>query len=337
MENFWKFLAWLKTTKGITTMTIVGAMLVILFFAWGKGNTDKVVENAAEIKSNVSDTVGKAVVFEENTLAPVMSGVSSQTHHQQQQQQQYQPRAVLPTTLYQSAEKSVGADYAPFGRLIKCQLVITVDSAKIETPIVAQVIEDVWHEGRLIVNAGVEVHGMAQVDRARDRISAQNKFTLVWRFPNDAMNGYELPLNGIVLAHLPEHDEHGWKIIDGSAGLPGDVIKSDKWAELKEYVATFIQGAASGFVDQQMYANSGGVYQSYDGNLKNAAAKAFQNAADRYAQDMLEAIRRDGFFVRVPAGTTFYLYVTQTIDLADAAIGASNGNNTLANTNRRNK
>jgi DNA topoisomerase-3 len=94
----------------------------------------------------------------------------------------------------------------------------------------------------------------------------------------------------IVLAHLPEHDGTGWKITDGSAGLLGDVIKSDKWAELKEYAATFIQGAASGFVDQQMYADNGAVYQSSEGNFKNAAAIATD--ADRegemIARELLE-------------------------------------------------
>ena len=43
---------------------------------------------------------------------------------------------------------------------------------------------------------------------------------------------------------------------------------------------------------------------------------------DRYAQQILTAIERDGFYVRVPAGKQFYLYITQTLDRQDAAIGA---------------
>jgi hypothetical protein len=38
---------------------------------------------------------------------------------------------------------------------------------------------------------------------------------------------------------------------------------------------------------------------------------------------MLEAINRDGAFVRVPAGTMFYLYVQDTIDINKAVIGGS--------------
>jgi hypothetical protein len=44
---------------------------------------------------------------------------------------------------------------------------------------------------------------------------------------------------------------------------------------------------------------------------------------DRYAQQILQAIERDGFYVRVPAGKQFYLYVTQTLDEQDAKIGGS--------------
>ena len=42
---------------------------------------------------------------------------------------------------------------------------------------------------------------------------------------------------------------------------------------------------------------------------------------DRYASQIQQSIERDGFYVRVPAGKQFYLYVTQTMDRADAKIG----------------
>ena len=35
------------------------------------------------------------------------------------------------------------------------------------------------------------------------------------------------------------------------------------------------------------------------------------------------AIERDGFYVRVPAGKQFYLYITQTVDEDDAKIGGT--------------
>ena len=44
---------------------------------------------------------------------------------------------------------------------------------------------------------------------------------------------------------------------------------------------------------------------------------------DRYARQILQTIERDGFYVRVPAGKEFYLYLTQTLDRADAKIGGT--------------
>ena len=40
-----------------------------------------------------------------------------------------------------------------------------------------------------------------------------------------------------------------------------------------------------------------------------------------YAQRIYESIQRDGFYVRVPSGKQFYLYVLQTIDAEDARVG----------------
>ena len=44
---------------------------------------------------------------------------------------------------------------------------------------------------------------------------------------------------------------------------------------------------------------------------------------DRYAEQILLTIERDGFYVRVPAGKQFYLYITQTVDEQDARIGGT--------------
>jgi hypothetical protein len=42
-----------------------------------------------------------------------------------------------------------------------------------------------------------------------------------------------------------------------------------------------------------------------------------------YAQQILDSIEQNGFYVRVPAGKQFYLYVTQTIDVSVATVGGT--------------
>jgi hypothetical protein len=197
--------------------------------------------------------------------------------------------------------------------LIPCELVITVDSSSIQTPIIGLVTEDIFHHGQLIIPAGTEVHGGAQVDRARERIASNGRWTLVWQ------NGQELNVSGLALDHDRDADTGTWGITDGSAGLRGKLLKTDNLAEVKLYVAALLSGAAEAFTDKGISAFGTFALPS----LQNAPLKGAQAVLDRYAQQILTAIERDGFYVRVPAGKQFYLYITQTVDEDDAKIGGT--------------
>jgi hypothetical protein len=209
--------------------------------------------------------------------------------------------------------KKFSEDFAPFGRLIPCELVITVDSSSIQTPIIGLVTEDIFHHGQLIIPAGTEVHGSAQVDRARERIASNGRWTLVWQ------NGQELNVSGLALDHERDPETGTWGITDGSAGLRGKLLKTDNLAEVKLYIAALLSGAAETFTDREITAFGTFALPS----LQNAPLKGAQAVLDRYAQQILTAIERDGFYVRVPAGKQFYLYITQTVDEDDAKIGGT--------------
>ena len=228
-----------------------------------------------------------------------------------------QKMEVLPLSLFaetpEAEQKALGKNYAPFGRLIPCELIVTVDSSSIHTPIIGLVTEDIYHAGRLIIPAGTEVHGRAQTDRTRERIASGNSWTLVWR------DGEELPLSGIALDREANPSGDGWAITDGSAGLRGRVLKSDDLAEIKLFAASFLSGAAGAFTDRQNTVYGSQIAPT----LKNAPLQGAQNVIQAYAQQIYDSIQRDGFYVRVPAGKQFYLYVTQTIDESDAAIGGT--------------
>jgi len=210
-------------------------------------------------------------------------------------------------------EKSVSSTYAPFGRLIPCETVITVDSASIQTPIIGLITEDIYHKGRVVIPAGTEVHGTAATDHHRERISSGNNWTLVWQ------TGEEMHLKAIVLDREFSGDQEGWGITDGSAGLRGRVIKSDDMAEIKLFAATFLSGAAEALTDKQQTI-FGPITSP---TLNNAPFEGAQKVLAAYAQRIYEAIQKDGFYVRVPSGKQFYLYVLQTIDRADATVGGS--------------
>ena len=209
--------------------------------------------------------------------------------------------------------KSLGEIYAPYGRLIPCETVITVDSASIQTPIVGLITENIYHAGKLVIPAGTEVHGTAQTDRHRERIASGGSWTLVWQ------GGEELRLKAIALDREFSGDQEGWGITDGSAGLRGRIIKSDNMADIKLFAATFLSGAAGALTEKQQT-----VFGPINSpSLANAPFEGAQKVLSVYAERIYDAIKKDGFYVRVPSGKQFYLYVLQTIDRADAAVGGS--------------
>jgi len=229
------------------------------------------------------------------------------------------PVQIEPISLFADATagvaepKSLGSIYAPFGRLISCETVITVDSASIQTPIVGLITEDVYHAGKLVIPAGTEVHGTAQTDRHRERIASGTAWTLVWQ------TGEELRLKAMALDREFSGDQEGWGITDGSAGLRGRLIKSDNLAEVKLFAATFLAGAAGALTEKEQT-----IFGTVDSrSLNNAPFKGAEKVLSVYAQRIYEAIQRDGFYVRVPSGKQFYLYVLQTVDRDAATLGGS--------------
>jgi len=211
--------------------------------------------------------------------------------------------------------------YAPYGRLIPCETVITIESSKLDTPVLGLVTEDVWHDGRLIIPAGAEVHGRASLDRARERIAVSGRWVVVWR-DSSPLNGTELVLSGIALDRAKDDVTGEFGLRDGSAGLLGDLIKSDNWQEIKLFASTFLAGFAGGL---QELRTQGGIFgdlaQVPMASGRNAALQGTADVLNAYARQIQEAIERDGFFVRVRAGKQFYLYVTETMDVAKGTRG----------------
>ncbi len=232
---------------------------------------------------------------------------------------------VLPISLVAVAVADTGPalskTYAPFGRMIPCETVITIESSKLDTPVIGLVTEDVWHNGELIIPAGAEVHGRASLDRARERVAVSGKWVVVWR-DGSPLNGTELVLNGIALDRAKDDVTGEFGLRDGSAGLLGDLVKTDDLQEIKLFASTFLAGFAGGLQPLQNQGTVlGGIAQVPIASGRNAALQGTADVLNAYARQIQEAIARDGFFVRVPAGKQFYLYVTETVDVAKGTRG----------------
>lgn len=223
---------------------------------------------------------------------------------------------VLPLTLFSTVPTPATATAAPiaaYGRLIPCETVVALESNRLETPVIGLVTEDVWHDGRLVVPAGAEVHGRAALDRTRERLAAQGAWRIVWRTP-DRDNGTELAVDGLALDREFDGASGAWGMHDGSAGLRGQIVKTDDDRELKLFAATFLASATAALQDTRATAGLLGEVTLPATTVRNATLAGTSAVLREYAQAMREAITRDGFYLRVPAGKPFYLYVTQTLD-----------------------
>ena len=171
----------------------------------------------------------------------------------------------------------------------------------------------------MIIPAGTEVHGIAQKSPVRERIGSDGQWFLVFQ------DGRELPISGTVLDHAPDpKNSESWDESDGSAGLRGFIVKSDKYAEAKEILAAMISAGAGAFPETtNLLSPLGGATQLNSGGIESAFSAGMQVGGQLYSRRLLERLDKDSFYVRVPAGTTFYLYVTQTVDLGKASVGLS--------------
>lgn len=220
----------------------------------------------------------------------------------------YDPPPVAPV-----ADPAPPKRFIPFGTLLKCKLVNTVDSANLETPVIAVLLEDVWQNGERVIPANTLVHGMAKAGRLRDRVTAAGTWRFVWQ------DGRELAFNGVALDREYEHAADGYGVTDGSAGMKGRVIASDDLQELKMMAAAALSGFARGTQDRTHTL----LGNTVTGSVSNGAREGVAEVFDFYAERTLRDIEQNGYFVRVPAGKEFYVYVAEAVDPRHARVAGA--------------
>ena len=216
--------------------------------------------------------------------------------------------------------------YAPYGRLISCKMVNTIESGDTDTPLIAFVTEDLWWinsrgEKKLIIPAGTEVQGTVNGAKPlRNRLTTGGNFVLVWQATSD-MVGFELQVKGIALEKSNAPDTKSLATIsDMAAGIPGQVMSNENLAKFLMYTLAFGQGMAQGFQTSEVYSNSGGIISTQEGTTQNAFARGAETLAQIMLQDISEQISKESYYIRVAAGTEFYLFVRQVINLDEAKI-----------------
>jgi len=222
--------------------------------------------------------------------------------------------APTPTPAVRKAPPKI---WLPRGIFIPCALVNTVDSSHMDTPVVGEVIRDVWQRNdgnsHLIIPAGTLVNCFSTAGRVRDRVEVKGTWSLT--FPD----GLEYELEGVACDREadPENQEYGLE--DGSAGLQGNLYYTDRYAELKAFGAAALTGVLQGFQTVQGTAYNG---NSLEHTPQNATLQGATNVADLLVLKYLNANDGDETYVQVKAGKEFYIYPTTVIRPDKRSVGA---------------
>ncbi len=148
----------------------------------------------------------------------------------------------------------------------------------------------------------------------------QNNWVFVWRVPGP-LNGKEMKVQGIALEDGQIAGKQQWGLGDRSAGILGYTVDKAAIGDLLMIAATFIAGAGEGAVKSTITTTGTTTNQTSGGSTQDMLGQGTSRAATMLAQRMLERIKKDGFYVRAAAGTPFYIYATQTIDMDNAKVG----------------
>ena len=337
----------MNNPKVVVIVAVVALLAVgtILVFTLLPGGSKRVERRTSQVMSEAS-SLTDPLMSKMRNFVPMSADVGPRTRHNdttiqvepergstEQGQRQYHSLTLVdfdPAPAQVRVPLAQKHPQAPTFRCLPCRLVNTVDSGNIATPIIGQVTRDLIRHGELVIPRGTEVHGQAQVDTMRERIASRGDFTLVIHDPKrPAYDDKELLVSGIVLdrEYDPEFDTYG--LIDMGAGLPGQVIETGDKRLVDAFVASFLAGiaqnagsATNGAFGNRFYTNASAIGTSALQNLvASPAANGIASVLDMYAQQIMRAVQRDGFYIRVPSGTEFYLYVTQSINLGDATLG----------------
>lgn len=217
--------------------------------------------------------------------------------------------------------------YLPSFRLIRCELIGGPETGNIETPLIAVVLEDQFNidaggVSRLVIPAGVEVHGVGKPSPSRDRIDGSGKWTFVWR-TNDSSNGTELTVDATALNRDYDAEKTVYGDTEKSPGIVGRRFESLGDQAIQEALLASVAAVTRSVKSYTSILNplTSQVVNEPKATVGNALLEGGAAGTDRIAQmldDLRKQIDEKGYYVAVLPGKEFYLYTREPIDLRNA-------------------
>jgi hypothetical protein len=185
------------------------------------------------------------------------------------------------------------------------------------TPVVGKVEHDVicvngldkdGNQRRVInIPAGTVVSCFANGGSVRDRIEVAGTWLFV--FPDNR----SLKVDGIACNREADPSTMQFGDEDGSAGLKGELVESNHWANAQAFLALLMTTA-----NQAITAGvSGALSRGYGGGVALPDTSAIQA---KYLDQLFNGQNGDARYVHVGASTEFYIFPTVTIRAAHRAI-----------------
>ncbi len=182
----------------------------------------------------------------------------------------------------------------PLGSMVKCLLIHNIVTNNFEAPVIAQVWEDFYFDGKLLLPFGTRIYGTAFAGKQRDRVMV--------KFDNIVFqDGKTIKVNAIGLSK------------DGSGGITGTVIDESNKQGFIAMALNFLGGTALGLQQTGTNAVTGlsQVEASSRNALLNGVASTFQSEAQKVKGD---ADNAKGYAI-VLAGNQLFVYFEKEADI----------------------
>jgi len=196
--------------------------------------------------------------------------------------------------VYDETGDSQGSAVVPLGSMVKCLLIHNIVTNNFEAPVIAQVWEDFYFDGKLLLPFGTRIYGTALAGRQRDRVSV--------RFHDIVFqDGKTVSINAIALSK------------DGSGGLTGTVIDDSTKKTILAMAMNLLSGVALGF--QQTTTNELTGINQVEANSRNALLNGVANTFQKQAQQVQNDIENSKGYAIVLAGSELIVYFQKQVNV----------------------
>ncbi len=206
----------------------------------------------------------------------------------------FKPRANSKMIVFDWTKDFHSEEIVPLGSMVRCILIHNIVTNNFNSPVIAQVWEDFYFNGELLLPFGTRIYGTAFAGRQRDRITV--------KFHNIVFqDGKTLRIDAVALSK------------DGSGGLTGTIIDNRNKKLFIQMAVNFLSGLALGLQETATNAVTGltEVQNSSRNAILNGVANTFEKEAKRTEKDVEDA---KGYAV-VLAGNELVVYFEKESDV----------------------